>query len=93
MSSLLKGFIRCRELAKAEVKLCDAKIALYNQLNNLDFYDKWIDIYISQAEYAPDKLIAGLEAELKKAELKALKPRIQAVYKAMQSYNNVWRSK
>jgi predicted GTPase len=86
MSYILDGYIRKRDLAKLEVKVCEAKIRLYSDLEKLEFYDRWIDRYIDKAEYAPQEVIQSLRSEITSAELKTVKPKVQAVYKAMQAY-------
>jgi predicted GTPase len=86
MSYLLDDYIRKRDLAKLEVKVFEAKIRLYTYLEKLEFYDRWIDRYIDKAEYAPQEVIQSLSKEITSAELKSVKPKVQAVYKAMQAY-------
>lgn len=86
MSYIQDGLIRKRDLAKLEVKVCEAKIRLYTCLEKLEFYDRWIALYIDKAEYAPQEVIQSLRSEITSAELKVVKPKVQAVYKAMQVY-------
>lgn len=90
MTGKLKGLVEKKEKLKIELKLIEAKYELYIYLSRLEFYYRYIDEWIDDAEKSVVKTFQSIKkGELTRIQERKVKQLLSKIQKAAIEYHKL----
>lgn len=87
MTSKLKGLVEKKEKLKKELKLIEAKFKLYIYLSRLQFYYRYIDNWVDEAEVNTSKPLAMIkQGGVNSVQTKKVNYLLFRIYNAAKDY-------